>query len=283
MTAPRGDPPSPAATVRDHGAVDLGAIAERLATAPGVVAVTLGGSRARGEHHPDSDWDLGVYHRGPLSDGLRDLVQSLDPHGTVTGSGEWGVVMDGGAWLRIEGERVDVLWRDVDAVTRWSQLAGEGHFEIHGLPGYLAGIPTTVLPGEVAHGRLLAGDATDLPRIDGFPPALREHAPEVWRFRRTFSLDRAAEHAARHDVTTCIGALARAALEEAHARAAEQGRWVLNEKGLLVRNGLSSMDRLLANVSADPSGLAVAVAEARSLLNPDGHEPGPGDQPLLPH
>jgi predicted nucleotidyltransferase len=37
-------------------------IAERLGNVTGVVAVALGGSWARGEAHPDSDVDLGVYY-----------------------------------------------------------------------------------------------------------------------------------------------------------------------------------------------------------------------------
>jgi predicted nucleotidyltransferase len=41
-------------------------IAQRTATIPGVLAVTLGGSRAQGGHRPDSDWDFGLYYRGRL-------------------------------------------------------------------------------------------------------------------------------------------------------------------------------------------------------------------------
>lgn len=41
-------------------------MAHRLAEVPGVVGVMLGGSRARGEDRPESDWDLGVYYRGGL-------------------------------------------------------------------------------------------------------------------------------------------------------------------------------------------------------------------------
>ncbi|MGC4867075.1 nucleotidyltransferase domain-containing protein [Micromonospora sp. DT53] len=39
---------------------------DRLCAVDGVVAVALGGSRARGEHRPDSDWDLGLYYQGEL-------------------------------------------------------------------------------------------------------------------------------------------------------------------------------------------------------------------------
>lgn len=41
-------------------------VAERAARIPGVLAVTLGGSRAQGRHHPGSDFDFGLYYRGHL-------------------------------------------------------------------------------------------------------------------------------------------------------------------------------------------------------------------------
>lgn len=42
----------------------LSGIAGRPARVGGVVGVCLGGSRARGTHRADSDYDLGLYYRG---------------------------------------------------------------------------------------------------------------------------------------------------------------------------------------------------------------------------
>jgi Nucleotidyltransferase domain len=47
----------------------LGDLAVRLGGVNGVVGVTLGGSRARGEHSPGSDYDLGLYYLPPLDTG----------------------------------------------------------------------------------------------------------------------------------------------------------------------------------------------------------------------
>jgi predicted nucleotidyltransferase len=70
-------------------------IAGRTAMIPGVLAVTLGGSRAQGEHRPDSDWDFGLYYRGRLDP---DNVRALGWAGTVFAPGErGGGVMIGGA------------------------------------------------------------------------------------------------------------------------------------------------------------------------------------------
>ncbi len=53
----------------------LARAAERCASLPGVVAVVLFGSVARGEATPWSDVDLGVFSRGPIS--LDDRVAAL--------------------------------------------------------------------------------------------------------------------------------------------------------------------------------------------------------------
>jgi hypothetical protein len=57
-----------------------------------------------------------------------------------------------------------------------TQVAEDGRFEIQREVGYVAGIATYVLAGELALGRVLAGE---LPR-PAFPPKLRETAPVAW-------------------------------------------------------------------------------------------------------
>ena len=84
-------------------------IASQLAGIEGVVAVALGGSRARGEAQPDSDIDLGVYYRNgqkPSVEELHRLARELGYRHAgdhVTDFGGWG------AWINGEpGSR----WRD---------------------------------------------------------------------------------------------------------------------------------------------------------------------------
>ena len=145
-------------------------LAEQLMEIPGVVAVTLGGSRAGGVIHPDSDWDFGLYYR----DAIRaDDVRALGFDGTVVEPGAWGRLVNGGAWLTVEGQRVDLLYRDLDVVQHWLDEAEAGRYEVDQVEGYLAGMATYVLAGELALAELLAGE---LPR-PGFPDALRQAAP----------------------------------------------------------------------------------------------------------
>jgi hypothetical protein len=148
-------------------------LAERLAAVPGVVAVTLGGSRAVGAAVEGSDWDFGLYYRGGLDPAD---ISALGWPGRVFAPGEWGSIVNGGAWLTVDGARVDVIYRDLDEVLRWTAAAGEGRFEIRREVGYVAGIATYILAGELALGQVLAGE---LPR-PAFPPRLRETAPAAW-------------------------------------------------------------------------------------------------------
>ena len=88
---------------------------------------------------------------------------------------------------------------------------------------------------------MLAGD---LPR-PGFPQRLRETAPAVWFRLAAGALHFAGVHARRQDSVACLANLCQAALSTAQGRLASAGEWVLNEKRLAGRAGLSDVqDRL---------------------------------------
>src|SRR4029450_6124450 len=128
----------------------------------GTVAVVLGGSRALGSSDEKSDWDLGLYYRGTIS------LTALAARGVVYSPGSWGRLMNGGAWLRCGGEKVDVILRDLDVVEHWTRHAENGEFGRDALLGYLAGVPTYILSAELASCRPLFGDISAAP----FPPKL---------------------------------------------------------------------------------------------------------------
>jgi len=209
-----------------------------LAAMPGAVAVVLGGSRALGSNDAASDWDLGLYYRGTI-----DLT-ALAARATVFTPGSWGRIMNGGAWLRCGGEKVDVILRDLDVVEHWTRRAEEGEFERDALLGYLAGIPTYSLTAELASCRPLRGDLPAAP----FPSKLIASAPPTWRFCRSFSLDYARMHARRGNLAGAIGQAAAAVMEEAHAILCERGQWVCNEKRLIETAGLVGLHALFAQV-----------------------------------
>ena len=220
-------------------------LVEVLAAMPGTVAVVLGGSRALGSNDVGSDWDLGLYYRGAV-----DLT-ALEARGLVYPPGSWGRVMNGGAWLRCGGEKVDVLLRDLDVVEHWTRRAEEGEFEVDALLGYLAGVPTYHLSAELASCRVLCGKIPAAP----FPAKLVTAAPPRWRFCRSFSLDYARMHARRGNLAGATGQAAKAVMEEAHAILCESGQWVCNEKRLIEISGLAGLRALFAQVPLDSAGL----------------------------
>jgi hypothetical protein len=232
-------------------------VADELAASRGVVAVVLGGSRATGDARPESDWDLGVYYRGDL-----DLT-AVAARGEVFPPGSWGRLMNGGAWLEVDGTRVDVLLRDLDVVEHWTKEAEGGRYEVDGLLGYVAGIPTYSLAAEAAAAVTIRGSFAGR---TAFPDALAEAAPARWRYCRDFSLMYAERHAGRGNTAGTVGQAARAVLEEAHARACEARRWVLNEKHVVAGVGLEGALALLGGAGHSVAEQVASVAARRAAL-----------------
>ncbi|MFI0976969.1 nucleotidyltransferase domain-containing protein [Streptomyces sp. NPDC021093] len=213
-------------------------MAERLAAVPGVHAVALGGSRARGAHRPDSDWDLGVYYRGEP-----DIVQlaSLAAEFTgkpveVAGPGGWGPWVNGGAWLSVEGTAVDWILRDLDRVEGVWEDCRAGRFEVGVQAGHPLGFWSPAYAGEVALCRVLADPSGGLTALR----AAAQHYPEALRDALTgaaweadFSVAAARKSVAGGDVLHVALCLARALGVLAQAMLAHGRVWCVNEKGAL--------------------------------------------------
>src|ERR1700745_4348386 len=86
-----------------------------LAEVPGIAAIALGGSRARGTATEASDYDLGLYFTAAapidtqrLLDAVKTVVDTPET-AEVTPIGGWGPWIVGGGWLMVEGRKVDLL------------------------------------------------------------------------------------------------------------------------------------------------------------------------------
>ena len=254
-------------------------MAAALAGVAGVVGVTLGGSRARGDADAASDVDLGVYYRGQLDvAGIRRLAAGLDPGATVTARGEWGPWVDGGAWLSVAGTRVDWLYRDLDRVAAiWADCLA-GRVRSHAQVGHPHGFWSPAYAGELALGRILADPAGELAALRDrlhYPDALRDALRERGLWEAGFCLQIAAKPAVRGDVAHVAGCVYRAVGCLAQAIAADARRWVTNEKGA-VRAATAlpgAPDRfearvavLLGELGREPAQLARSLAAAADLL-----------------
>ncbi|MFJ2293462.1 nucleotidyltransferase domain-containing protein [Streptomyces sp. NPDC087894] len=216
----------------------VAAMASRLTRLPGIEAVALGGSRARGTHRPDSDWDLGVYYRGaPDLDALTALASDVQgAPAEVAGPGGWGPWVNGGAWLTVDGVAVDWILRDLDRVESvWSDCR-EGRYEVGIQPGHPLGFWSPCYVGEVALGRVLEDPRGDLASLQeavrAYPEPLRRALTgAVWE--ADFSVASARKSAPSGDTLHVSLCLARAFGVLAQALHAHHRVWCLNEKGAL--------------------------------------------------
>lgn len=232
---------------------------------PNAEAVNLGGSRARGDFRPDSDWDFSVYYRGEIDP--RPL-EELGWPGQVFRPFEWGQVMYGGAVFDLDGRHFDIHFRNLDIVEHWTREANEGRFEVHILGFHLAGIPTYMLTGELAGSQTLWGD---LPRPD-YPDALRKSAPPFWLGRAKRELDYASYWVTAVNPIGCAGALAKVVLQGAHARLAHRGIWALNEKRMVQWADLTNLYGRFSSLGSSQADLDVAVQRVRASIDDIGTE-----------
>lgn len=144
-------------------------LAWQLNQVDGLVGVMLGGSRARGDHTAASDFDIGLYYRPPLD------TATLGRHARRVGGlaaevsepGEWGPWVDGGAWLNVDGNSVDWIYRDVNRVQTSWEHAQRGKFNFNAQIGHPLGVPDFAYAGEVALGVVLEDPSGQL----GMKPA----------------------------------------------------------------------------------------------------------------
>jgi hypothetical protein len=258
----------------------------------GLEAVVLGGSRGRGTQTDASDYDIGLYYRGDLDiAALERAAQALNTQvaGRVFGSraadaplmtqiGGWGPWVNGGGWLTIDGEPVDILYRDAARVERVIAEACEGRIEAAYHYGHPHGFISTMYAGEVATCRALC-DPNGLvagwkARLTPYPEGLR--AATVARFldEARFFLAIPQKAAAQGDVAYVVGCLFRAEACLMQALFAINRTWLLNEKGALrIADGfaakpvdLKTRVEAAFELSADPARLKASLAVLDALI-----------------
>ncbi|SCL23681.1 Nucleotidyltransferase domain-containing protein [Micromonospora pallida] len=255
-------------------------IANRLTRVDGVVGVCLGGSRARGTHRPDSDFDLGLYYRRPLDTAaLRPLAVELTGGSVeVTEPGGWGPWVDGGGWLTIAGHRVDWIYRDLDRVHHIWQECQAGTFEIGAQAGHPLGVYSHAYVGEIAVGRILADPSGELRALQEqtrrYPEPLREALIASAQWEAPFILGCARKGVTHGDAFYVAGCLFRAVGLLVQALHAHARCWLFNEKdavraaGALAVAPVDFAERahaLFAMLGTTPEALAAALDEADRL------------------
>jgi predicted nucleotidyltransferase len=260
-------------------------LAERLGAIPGIQAVVLGGSHARGRAQPGSDIDLGLLYSeaAPFSiQSVRELAEAVnDTAGpVVTDFYGWGPWVNGGAWLTVGGQRVDFLYRNLEQLQRVITEAEAGRYEVHYLQQPPFGFISATYLGEIAvcvplvdpQGRL---DVLKR-RVADYPEALRRAVVQDYLFMAEFTLTAfAPKVAARSDTCGTAACLTRAVNELVLSLFALNRRYPINDKTALVEMAEFErapqqfgprVQRTLGHLGATPAELGAAVESIAQLL-----------------
>ena len=195
-------------------------IVDNLKEVEGLQAIVLGGSRASDTQRPDSDIDLGLYYNdvSPLDiDHIRRICIELNdtPDPVVTNIGEWGKWVNGGAWLTIQEQQVDFLYRNIDFVSKILDDCNRGETQFdylqqppHGFYSYIYCAEThicKILYDPIGAIQKLKSKVTD------YSQALRYKIINSFLWDAEFSLYIAKKSAKRGEVYSVTGSLTRIA------------------------------------------------------------------------
>jgi hypothetical protein len=263
----------------------LAGLVAELAPLPGVLALMLGGSHARGRANAGSDVDLSVLYaeRAPFSlDSLRAICARHDDSGAlvVAGFHEWGAWVNGGAWLTIRGARFDVLYRSTAQLERALADAEAGRWQLdfgQQAPfGYFSGALLGELPCCLPLHDPLGALAALKARVARYPEPLRAAVVQgaLWQGElglRAF----APKFAANGDVIGAVGCMTRFAAYLVLALFALNRAWFVSDKTALAeiatfasapRDFGARLAAVLAAPGAAPEALAASLARIETLF-----------------
>jgi len=263
----------------------VSSLTARLASIPGVAAVVLGGSYARGRAQPGSDIDLGVLYSeaDPFAvQRIRELAAAVNdaPDPVVTGFYEWGPWVNGGAWLTIGGQRVDFIYRNLEHVTRVIGDAEAGRYELDYLQQPPFGFFSPTYLGEIAVCIPLFDPAALLDGLKGrvsvYPELLRQAVVRDHLWMAEFTLGAFAhKFAARSDAHGTATCLTRASNHLVLALFALNRTYPVNDKTALAeiaefacapRDFGARLNDLFARLGASAAALGGAVERVGQLL-----------------
>ncbi len=193
----------------------LKAISRELESIPGVVGVVLGGSRARGTDHPNSDIDIGIYYdesKGFKVSEINTIATKIDDEhreNIISSLGEWGPWVNGGGWLIVQGHHVDFILRDINRVSQVIDDCLKGKV----FPNYQTGHPhayiNVMYMGEISICKVLLDSKNYISELKAkilpYPKDLKNAILGYFMFEASFSLMLAKANFDKDDISYVCG------------------------------------------------------------------------------
>lgn len=190
-------------------------VSKELAGVSGIVGVVLGGSRARGTHHENSDIDIGIYYDESLGFDVKEVgkvATKLDDEyrdNLVTPLGEWGAWINGGGWIVVEGYHVDLIFRDINRVAQVINECLTGKVSTHYHTGHPHAYLNAMYMGEISICKILGDPTKQITKLKSktmpYPIPLKEAITGYFMFESSFSLMFAKDNVDKDDISYVSG------------------------------------------------------------------------------
>ena len=256
-----------------------------LITVKGIEAVVLGGSRARGNDSEKSDIDIGIYY----SDGSQLDLESLnrvameldDTHRSnlITKLGEWGVWINGGGWLCIDGLATDFLFRDLGKVSAVIDDCLNEKVTIDYQPGHPHGFANTIYLAETYYCKILWSTNNFLAglkaKITPYPLPIKKGIINKFLWEADFSNGIAYKGLLKNDIVYTAGCIYRSISCLIQVIYALNETYIMNEKGSLVelntfriipKNFKEKIESIFCSLTADTENMKKLIDDLSSIF-----------------
>lgn len=260
---------SPGCVAMDEIKAILNKIVTVLSAVPGIQAIVLGGSRARGTHSPASDIDIGIYYDGTMLDiaALTKATQTVDDEhreNLIAPPGGWGEWANGGGWLSVEGYSVDFILRDVARVEKVIEEVQRGIVTSHYQVGHPHAYINVMYMGELAIDKVLwetGGHVSAMKRMaEQYPVELQKALIHLFSFEAEFSLWLAESSIDKDDSYYVTAHVVRSVSATNQVLFALNKKYCINEKKAV---------RMIDGFSIHPAGYKSKVDEIFAAVGTD--------------
>lgn len=255
----------------------------------GVAGVVLGGSRARGNHKPDSDIDIGIYYDESVGFDIEEvnrIAAKLDDEqreNLVTPLGGWGPWVNAGGWLIVMGHHVDLILRDINRVSNVIDDCLSGVVLTHYHAGHPHAFLNVMYMGEISICKVISDPKQKIAhlksRTSPYPTTLKDALIGYFRFEASFSLVHADSNVSKDDLSFVAGSSFRAISCLNQVLFAINEEYCVNEKKAVAmvnyflikpENYKQRIDKIISLLSVDQDSTREGVDMLRQLVQETG-------------